>query len=261
MTNTRKIIEIDEELCDGCGQCILACAEGALELVNGKAKLVGDLYCDGLGACIGDCPQGALTIIERPADEFDEAAVEDRLQGQGAAPPSGGGCPSAQPVTLPGGGCPSAAPMALPQAEASPGAAVSGPSASGLGHFPIKLGLLGPQAPFLKGSDMVLLADCAAAVYPDLHRDMLPGKAILMGCPKLDDLDAHIQRLAAIVAEARPRRLTVAHMEVPCCGGFVYAAQEAVKRAGTDTPLFHIQIGRDGRVLEQGPLAPAGAGA
>ncbi len=253
MAVTRKIIEIDEELCDGCGQCILACAEGALELVDGKAKLVGELYCDGLGACLGDCPLGALTIVERPAQEFDEEAVEERLRQLGKKPPAQQPAPHA-------GGCPSAAQVTLPQAGGSAGVAVpSGPAASGLGHFPVKLQLLGPQAPFLQGSDLVLLADCVAAAYPDLHQKLLPGRAVVMGCPKLDDLEAHISRLAAILEGARPRRLTVAHMEVPCCRGFLFAAQEAAKRAGVALPLARIEVSRDGRVIAEEDLNPGKA--
>lgn len=255
MAESRKIIRIDEELCDGCGECILACAEGALEIVDGKATLAADFYCDGLGACLGECPQGALEVIERPADEFSEEAANVRLKELGREPlPEHGQAPAAQPAPH-FGGCPSAAAVSLPHASASPGVAVAGSTASNLGHFPIKLQLLGPQAPFLKGADLVLLADCAATAYPDLHQKLLPGKAVAMGCPKLDDLEAHINRLAAILEGARPSKLTVVHMEVPCCHGFVHAAIEAVKRSGTDTPLAHIEISRNGRINTEEPIA------
>lgn len=238
----RKIIEIDEEKCTGCGQCILTCAEGALEIIDGKAKLVGEILCDGLGACLGDCPEGALKLIEREADDFDEAAVEDRLAALEAKP-------AEAPLAC---GCPSTAAKTLPLAPVGGnGVKVAEGAASGLGHFPVKLQLLGPGAPFLRGADLLLLADCVAAAYPDLHAKLLPGKAVAMGCPKLDDLEAHISRLAEILKGADIKSLTVAHMEVPCCNGFVYAAQEALKRAGLNIPLGRIKISADGRILEE----------
>lgn len=243
MKKLRKIIQIDEELCNGCGQCIIGCAEGALQLVDGKAKLVGEVYCDGLGACIGECPEGALTIIEREADEFDEAAVEELLASQkaseAAAPelPLACGCPSNQDMVL------------SPGAAPAPGQ--GSPAVSTLGHWPIKLGLLGPGAPFLKDADLLLLADCAAASLPNLHADFLGGKAVALACPKLDDAAAHIDRLGAILAGARPKSITVVHMEVPCCMGLDFIAKRAMDAAGVRVPLGRIQIGRDGRVLER----------
>ena len=240
----RKMIEIDEEKCDGCGQCILSCAEGALELVNGKATLVGDLYCDGLGACIGECPQGALTITEREADPFDEDAVEERLAQERAKVVAPLAC-----------GCPSTAAMALEGARAAEPSPQAKGQASGLGHFPVKLQLMGPGAPFLMGADLVLLADCVATCYPDLHSDLLPGKAVAMGCPKLDDLEAHIQRLTEIIQHSALKSLTVAHMEVPCCSGFVYAAEQALKRSGKSLPFHRLEIGRDGKVLAREKVA------
>jgi len=236
----RPIIEIDEEKCDGCGQCILACAEGALELVDGKARLVGEIYCDGLGACLGECPQEALKVIERPAEEFDEEAVEGRLADLKE---------KSQPQTILACGCPSSEAMTL---KPSPIAGLTaGGAASSLGHFPIKLQLLGPGAPFLKGADLLLLADCTAAAYPDLHARLLPGRAVALGCPKLDDLEAHIVRLAEIIKHADLKSLTVVHMEVPCCHGFVHAAQQALKRAGVALPLGRIKISRSGEILEE----------
>ena len=236
----RKIIEIDEEKCDGCGQCIIACAEGALEIIDGKAKLVGDILCDGLGACLGECPQGALNLIERDAPEFDEEAVEERLSTM----------KDGKPQAPMGFGCPSSSAMIITMPKDAPGEA----GASTLGHWPIKLQLLGPKAPFLRDADLILLADCAAASNPALHQKVLPNKAIAMGCPKLDDLEAHINRLAEILNGAKPRSLTVMFMDVPCCKGFVYAAQKAVEKAGADMPIQLIQIGRNGEVLMEGTL-------
>ncbi len=251
MPGARKIIKIDEEKCTGCGQCIIACAEGALKLVEGKARLVGDVYCDGLGACIGECPEGALTIIEREAEEFDEAAVEDLLQKNEAGRATHG-----HEETL-ACGCPGTAARAL-SPRGSCGCSSLESSPSGLGHWPIKLQLLGPSAPFLKGSDLVLLADCAGVSYPDLHSRLLPGKAVAIGCPKLDDLEAHIERLALILKEAKPRSLTVVHMEVPCCRGFVFGAEKAIEKSGTNVPLKRIQISVDGKVQEEEDLTEYG---
>lgn len=252
MRKTRKIIEIDEDLCDGCGSCIISCAEGALALVGGKAKLVGEVYCDGLGACIGDCPRGALKIAERPADEFDACAAEERKAGArpgpGPAPAAPGGRKRAAPC------CPSAAPAALRMSAcADPGS--EGSEESRLGHWPVKLALLGPGAPFLEGADLVLLADCAAAAFPGLHAHILPGRVIAMGCPKLDNLDAHVETLAGILAGSGVKSLAVVHMEVPCCFGFVHAAREAVSKSGRKIPLSRMKISRDGRIIEKEAVA------
>ncbi len=250
MKGTRQIIEIDEEKCNGCGQCILACAEGALKLVDGKARLVGDILCDGLGACIGECPTGALKIIERDAAGFDEEAVKRHLHESEPAMKQNG------LTTLPCG-CPSSMAMTL---DPNPGAGVPGPCAdtpSMLGHWPVKLQLLSPQTPFLKGSDMLLLADCCGVASPNLHERLLKGRTVAIACPKLDDVNRHISRLGEILSQATPRALTVVHMEVPCCNGLVHAALKAMEIAGVDIPLRHIMIGRAGEILadEKIPLA------
>lgn len=239
MKHSRKIIEIDESKCNGCGQCIMACAEGALKIVEGKAKLVGDILCDGLGACIGQCPEGALKIIDREAEEFDEKAVKMHLGKTGVENGN-----KALPC-----GCPSSAMMEFMNKPCE-GTASESDAESQLGHWPIKLQLLGPQAPFLKNADLVLLADCVAVAYPDLHRKILKGKALAIGCPKLDDLEAHIHRLTQILSVAHPKSLTVVHMEVPCCSGFLYAASQAIIRSGAKVPLKKIIIGRNGKVIE-----------
>ncbi|HOE71570.1 MAG TPA: 4Fe-4S binding protein [Deltaproteobacteria bacterium] len=248
----RKIIEIDQELCNGCGQCVGACAEGALELIDGKAVLVSDVYCDGLGACIGECPTGALKIIERDAVAFDESAVERHLERSGgvqSAPPLACGCPGTAAVSF--------------EPEGSDDASHARP-ASALSHFPVKLQLINPQAPFLKGADLLLMADCCALCSPEIHTRLIRNKAVAMGCPKLDDINAHIQRLADIIRHGGIRSLCVVHMEVPCCSGFVRAALAAAKSAGSDIPLRHIVISRRGEILQEGPIEagspPAGQG-
>jgi ferredoxin len=247
----RPIIEIDEEKCDGCGQCVMACAEGALEIVDGKARLVGEFLCDGLGACLGDCPTGALKVVERLAPAFDEHAVEEHLASQSKDAPLTleCGCPGSAQMSLApkSGGCPGTAAMSL---TAKTGAkAQAAPSA--LSHWPIKLRLVRPDAPYLKGADILLLADCSATAYPALHGDMLPGRVVLMGCPKFDDLDDYIRRLAAILKEAKAKSLTVAIMEVPCCRGFAHAAAKAREMAGVNVPINLVQIARSGEILEQ----------
>ncbi len=244
----RSIVEIDEEKCDGCGQCVIACAEGALEIIDGKAKIVGDLLCDGLGACLGECPQDALKIIEREAVEFDEEAVEERLASLAEQEKE-----KAAPLAC---GCPSSSSAILPTFPGAGGTAEAGKSA--LGHWPLKLQLLGPGARFLHGADLVLLADCVAAAYPALHQKVLPEKVVAMGCPKLDDLDAHIDRLAEIIKGASLKSLTVMFMEVPCCKGFVYAAEKALEKSGKDLPLKAVQISRTGEVLMEGALQKQG---
>ncbi len=242
MRKVRNIINIDEEKCTGCGQCVLDCAEGALKIIDGKAKLVGEIYCDGLGACLSGCPTGALTVAQREADDFDEQAVHQLLHAaqQPAAP---------EPAPL-ACGCPGSSAMSL--SPTSPSAApAAGAVASQLGHWPIKLTLLSPQAPFLQGADLLLLADCAAASLPDLHPRLLPGKAIALACPKLDDANGHIAKLAQLLSGAKPRSLTVVHMEVPCCKGLEFIAEKAVQLAGVDLPRGSIIVARDGRVLQQ----------
>lgn len=235
----RNIIEIDEELCNGCGSCVTACAEGALLMVDGKAKLVSDVYCDGLGACIGDCPTGALTVVERDAPAFDEKAVERHLE------------ESNRPEMPLACGCPGSAAMTFQIADGPVGPA---PGKSNLSHFPVKLQLLNPAAPFLKGADLLLMADCAALCYPALHQKLLKGKAVAMGCPKLDDLPAHVEKLSRVISQGGVRSLTVVHMEVPCCSGFVRAAQMAVQQADAHIPVRHITIGRQGDLLAEGPV-------
>lgn len=253
MKKMRPIIEIDEEKCNGCGKCILACAEGALALVNGKARLVGEIYCDGIGACLGECPEGALTIVERHADQFDEEAVKKHLNsyGQGAILHE---TPHEKTLAC---GCPSSVMTTLEHKEDSYQGESVREAVSELGHWPVKLQLLGPDAPFLKGADLILLADCAAAAYPDLHTRVLRNNAVAMGCPKLDDLEAHIERLSWIIKGAVPKSLTVVHMEVPCCRAFLSAAHEAICRAGIDVPLRFIVISRHGNIIKEGPSRSA----
>jgi NAD-dependent dihydropyrimidine dehydrogenase PreA subunit len=234
----RKIIKIDEEKCNGCGACVLSCAEGALQIIDGKARLVSDNYCDGLGACIGECPQGALTIEEREAPEFDEEAVEHYLKHKRKAE-----------AELPCG-CPSHT-VAQFEKPATKGfkTADAVHHESMLGHWPVQLRLVPPTAPFLKKADLVLVADCVPFAYADFHRDFVKDHAVVVACPKLDDYDAHLEKLAEILRQAQIHSITVVHMEVPCCSGLLHMAKQAITASGADVPLQEVTIDVRGNCL------------
>jgi ferredoxin len=249
MATKRKIIQIDEELCDGCGNCIISCAEGALEIVEGKAKLVADKYCDGLGACLGECPTGALKVIEREADEFDEEAVEHRLEAlkeaeKPAEPVMACGCPSAQIRTF-------AAPTPCQQAN-EPISQSTGRSA--LRHWPVQIRLVPPTAPFLKNADLLVAADCTPIAYPNFHKDFLEGKAVMVGCPKFDDAQGYIEKFAGIFSHASIKSVTVVVMEVPCCGGLPMIVRRGMQMAGKNIPMEQIIISTQGEVLRKEKL-------
>jgi len=244
MKVTRKIIQIDEELCDGCGQCVPSCAEGAIELVDGKAQIVADKYCDGLGACLGECPNDALSIVEREADDFDEEAVEEYLKEKEQT-----GGPDAQPVF---GGCPSAQLQSFTsstpcQAANAPVTQSSG--GSKLSNWPIQIRLVPPTAPFLKGADLLVAADCTPLAYPNFHQDFLEDKVVMVGCPKFDDVDGYIRKFTEIFREADIRSITTIIMEVPCCSGLPMIIEKAMKAAGKEIPLEEVVISARGEIL------------
>lgn len=245
MKVTRKIIEIDESLCNGCGQCVPNCAEGALVVVDGKARMLAEKYCDGLGACLGECPQGALRIVERLADDFDEAAVEELLKNRPAVPPP-------QPQAGPPSGCPSArlqmfaGPSPCQAANRPVSSAPAGGSA--LSHWPVQIRLVPPTAPFLKNADLLVAADCTPLAYPEFHREFLAGRAVLLGCPKFDDAPAYVQKFKEIFTTARPRSLTLVIMEVPCCGSMRNIIAEALKLSGLEIKVAEAVIGVRGEV-------------
>jgi NAD-dependent dihydropyrimidine dehydrogenase PreA subunit len=241
----RKIIEIDEERCDGCGSCVPACAEGAIQIIDGKAKVISDKFCDGLGACLGECPQDALRIIEREAEEFDEEAVQTNLDSvkealaQEAQPPACG-CPSARVQEL-GHSDRDVSNQSIPQRS---------PGESSLTHWPIQISLVPPDAPFLRGADLLVAADCTPVAYPTFHQDFLKGKVVLLGCPKLDDAEAYAQKFAEIFRKADIRSITVLVMEVPCCQGLPSIVAKGMKEAGKEIPLELIVISAKGAVLD-----------
>lgn len=238
----RKIVKIDEAKCDGCGLCVPACAEGAIRVIDGKARLVSEIFCDGLGACLGQCPRDAIRIEEREAAEFDEEATRKHLAAPAACPGHGHGAPQHGH----GGGCPGSRMRDLkPQAAtAAPGA----PAPSALGNWPVQLHLLPPSAPAFRGADLLLAADCVPFACAEFHTRLLPGHPVAIGCPKLDDTEAYVEKVTAILKTAGLRSLTVAHMEVPCCMGLVHVAREAIRRAGLAVPLHEITVGIDGRI-------------
>jgi NAD-dependent dihydropyrimidine dehydrogenase PreA subunit len=238
----RQIVRIDEDKCNGCGVCLPSCAEGALQIVNGKARLVADRLCDGLGACLGNCPQGALLIEEREAAAFDEKAVHAHLHAQMAEQsgeqPFGCGCPGTHARVLAG----KSTPAALSDCSCEP---------SALGQWPVQLKLLNPAAPFLREADLLVAADCVPFAYAAFHRDLLRGRALAVGCPKLDDAQAYVDKLAQIIGHNRPRSITVAYMEVPCCGGLVSIVREAARRSGYDLPVETVKVALDGTIVER----------
>lgn len=242
----RKIIEIDESLCNGCGQCIISCAEGALQLVDGKARMLAEKYCDGLGACLGECPTGALRIIEREADDFDEEAVEELLKQRDTS--------TTKPAS-PVGGCPSARvqnfAQVTPCQSANAPISLGNASASALSHWPVQIRLVPPSAPFLKGADLLIAADCVPVAYSDFHRDLLSGKVVMLGCPKFDDVESAIQKFTEIFTSAGIKSITMAIMEVPCCGNMRHIVSQALSRSGQDIPVTEVIISARGERLNQ----------
>ncbi len=228
----RKIVSIDEEKCNGCGACVLACAEGALQIIDGKARLVSEKYCDGLGACLPECPQGAITIEERESEEFDEVEVEHHLhtlKTEHASEPLPCGCPSASVTQFE-----VETEAEIPTTQARP--------KSMLAQWPVQLTLVPPTAPFLQGADLLLAADCVPFAYAGFHQEFLKGHALVVGCPKLDDFQSHQKKLTEILGHGGVKSLTVLHMEVPCCFGLVHMAQQAIRASGRDIPFREVTI-------------------
>lgn len=272
----RKIVNIDEELCDGCGDCVPSCAEGAIQIIGGKAVLLADNLCDGLGACLGECPRGAITIEERDADAFDEVAVHDHLAHMPDLGPvdlgalmSGSVGRPAMPAPAPaparahaqghgGGGCPGSRTMHFPTVGAAPAPGApeapetAVPAASELRQWPVQLHLVNPTAPYFQGADLLLAADCSAFASAEFHPRFLRGKALAMACPKLDQgREIYRQKLTAMVDQARLNTITVLIMEVPCCAGLTGLAQEAVAAAGRKVPIKLVVMGVQGQVLRE----------
>ena len=241
----REIVIINEDLCNGCGACVPSCAEGALQIIDGKAKLIKEIYCDGLGACLGECPQGAITVEERIAEDFDEEAVKLHLEENKEHMEEELPC-----------GCPSATVTQFGRQEATGDTLRDAPSQqSMLNHWPVQLTLVPPTAPFLQGSDLVLAADCVPFAYAGFHKDFLRNHSLLIACPKLDDVQAHLEKLTDILRHSSVKSLTVVHMEVPCCFGLVQLASQAVQLSGKDIPLDEVTVGIKGDVQSRSLVA------
>lgn len=237
-TVKRAVLKINEELCNGCGQCASACREGAIRMVGGKARLVSESYCDGLGTCIGECPVGALTLKEREADVFtpDKADPHSHEDGSEQVTHS---CPHSAPRSLPG--------EARPARDHDPGA--SAPSA--LRNWPVQISLVPVHVPYLAGADLLISADCVPFSLAGFHERLLAGKVLMVGCPKLDDADEYREKLARIFSLNDIRSVEVAYMEVPCCGGLVRLVQEALQAAGKAIPCTLTKISIEGELLER----------
>lgn len=218
MKRFRKILEIDEQLCNGCGQCILACAEGALTLENGKAKVISDNLCDGLGACIGECPTGALKIVEREADDFNAQTV--RLPHE---------CPSSR----------------IFQKVAQSG------TDSNFFSWPVKIRLIPENAFFLKGTDLLVVADCVPVAFPHLYEKFIGGKVVMAGCPKFDEVNSYVEKFSRIFRDSGIKHITVVTMEVPCCSGLPRIIKKGVDLAGKNIPLEVVVISTRGGIIEQ----------
>ncbi len=251
----RNIIEISQEKCNGCGLCIDACHEGALQLIDGKAVLISDEYCDGLGHCLPECPTDAIRIIEREAAAYDEELVlaKQRAKHEKAGQPAAQNQSESKPQ-MPCG-CPGTrAALLKPQpvpAQPAPAQAAA-PAAeypSQLGQWPCQLNLINPNASYLQNADILIAADCTAYAYASFHEKYMKGKITLIGCPKLDDNDYYTEKLAEIFRINEPRSITVARMSVPCCTGIVRAVKEAMLKSQMIVPYNEVIITPEGQIM------------
>ena len=243
----RKIIHIDEEKCNGCGLCAKACHEGAIDMIDGKARLVRENFCDGFGDCLPNCPTGAISFEEREAPAYDEAAVkeskthkEEKVMDQhGHEHMAGGGCPGSRMMQF----------HKEPKDEAALTAAAR--PVSRLAQWPVQMKLLPARAPFFDGARLLLAADCTAYAYASMHEDFMKGRVTIIGCPKLDAVD-YTEKLTAIISQNDIKSVTIVRMEVPCCGGLQRAAENALRASGKFIPWQVVIISNDGRILDEG---------
>ena len=238
ITTIRSIIEIDEEKCDGCGQCVPACEEGAIQIVDGKARLVQERFCDGLGACLGECPRGAITIVEREAEDFDEEAAKAHVERSAAVGPSAAHS-----------GCPASRAMAFGAVERQSAGTPVAPRPPQLRNWPVQLTLVPVGAPWLEGAELLICADCVPFACADFHEELLAGHQVITACPKLDQLEPYLEKLTAIFSEHELSSVTVARMEVPCCGGLQMLIEEALRAAGREVPVETVVV-----TIEDGAL-------
>ncbi|MFQ3549349.1 MAG: 4Fe-4S binding protein [Armatimonadota bacterium] len=247
----RNIIKIDEELCNGCGLCVPSCAEGAIALIDGKAKLVAEKYCDGLGACLGECPTGALTIEQREVDDFDEKAAMEHVERRkkemnnhnySKDESKACGCPSAKTID-----------RRNEQIDTDTSASL-GNIASALRQWPVKLRLVNPTASYFNDSDLLVAADCVPFAYGNIHQDFMKGKSLVTGCPKFDDYDSYVEKLTEILTKNDIKSVYVMVMEVPCCTGLRVLTETAIKNSGKQIPLLVVTIGLEGQIKELRPV-------
>jgi ferredoxin len=281
MGSRRKIIKVDEEKCTGCAECIPNCPEGALQVIDGKARLVSDLFCDGLGACVGHCPEGAMTVEEREAEPYDEAKVMANIVKAGPntiaahlkhlkdhsacdyyeqatayltkhsiALPSEAKPKTPNPKPQLACGCPGSAVRDLTPSDTRSLDPSIPRSLSALRNWPIQLTLIPATAPYLKGADLLVSADCVGSSHPNFHDELVKGKVLLIGCPKLDDADAYLEKLTQMFTQSTPKSVTCAHMTVPCCFGLVQVVKQAIADSGKTIPFAEVTIGLDGRVVK-----------
>ena len=239
----RNIINIDEDKCNGCGNCVVDCAEAALKIVNGKAKLVKEIYCDGLGACMGGCPTGALTIVQRESDPFDEAATEKHVHEVRKREEEPCGCPGGRTVDF---------------EQNRPASHTAADARPELTNWPIQLKLVATAAPYFAGADLLLAADCTAFSVANIHSRFIKGKKVVIACPKLDDAQFYYEKLTEMFRQNTIKSVSVLRMEVPCCGGLAYVVKQALQASKKDIPYHEVVIGIKGDVLSEGksPLIP-----
>jgi Fe-S-cluster-containing hydrogenase component 2 len=245
----RKIVQINEELCNGCGLCVNACHEGAIEMIDGKARLVSDQYCDGLGDCLPACPTDAIQIIEREAEAYNEELVEERMkERQKDKSPIGyshmGGCPGSMAKKIE-----HAKKEENKQEAVIEKTTVKQPSQ--LQQWPVQISLVNPRAEYLKGADLLIAADCTAYAYADFHKDFIKDHITMIGCPKLDDNQYYTEKLTEIFKSNEIKSITVTRMEVPCCGGIIHAVKQAMLNAQTIVPYREVVIGIDGNIVNR----------
>ncbi len=235
----RKIVQIDEEKCNGCGLCVSACHEGALQLINGKAKLVSESYCDGLGDCLPECPAGAITIIEKEAAAYDEEAVKRNIEKNKAV--------IEEPLAC---GCPGTQARIISKEINSQPVKTAVRSESQLRQWPCQIKLLPVNAPYLENAHLLIAADCTAFAYANIHQDFMRNKITLIGCPKLDDID-YTGKLMEILKNHQIKSVTILRMEVPCCGGLAHAVKNALQASGKMIPWNVITISTEGEIIEE----------
>ncbi len=234
----RDILKIDEELCNGCGQCVPNCHEGALQVINGKIRLVSELMCDGLGACIGHCPEGAITIETREAEPYNESKVIEQLKVSAINVHEGGGCPGSRAMVI--------------EKTDRNGSITLTDQPSELRQWPVQMHLVNPDASCFRNSDLLLAADCVAFSMGNFHNNFLKGKSLAIACPKLDNgSDIYIEKLAALIDAAKVNTITVMMMEVPCCGGLLKMVRAALDNASRKVPVKKIVVSISGQVLQE----------